>query len=128
MEVAQPKALINIAKATSEAGELSHTVRAYIQSDLELKTEVPALQIGDDGLLTGGPLNGRDIFDPLRDQGWQYPGIIVGPDSNPSLSFTSGSEGRPKGVLGRHFSLAYYFPWMAERFGLSSKDRFTMLR
>lgn len=128
MEVAQPKALINIAKAAAEAGELSHTVREYIQSGLELKTEIPALEIGDDGDLTGGLVNGSDVFDSLKDWGWQNPGVIVGPDSNPTLSFTSGSEGRPKGVLGRHFSLTYYFPWMAKRFGLSSKDRFTMLR
>lgn len=32
-----------------------------------------------------------------------------------------------RGVLGRHFSLAYYFPWMKERFGLSENDKFTML-
>ncbi len=55
------------------------------------------------------------------------PRVQVGPDSIPTLSFTSGSEGRPKGVQGRFFSLTYYFPWMAERFGLSEEDRFSML-
>lgn len=51
----------------------------------------------------------------------------IGPDSVPTLSFTSGSEGRPKGVRGRHFSLAYYFNWMASRFNIDSNDRITML-
>ncbi|CEI86310.1 Putative L-aminoadipate-semialdehyde dehydrogenase [Rhizopus microsporus] len=33
----------------------------------------------------------------------------------------------PKGVRGRHFSLTHFYPWMAETFGLSSQDKFTML-
>ena len=37
------------------------------------------------------------------------------------------NTGRPKGVKGRHYSLAYYFPWMSETFDLTEKDRFTML-
>ena len=127
LEVAQPRALVNIEKATIEAGELSQTVRSYIHEKLKLKTEVPALRIGDDGILSGGTVDGSDIFASERKHASSSPGVLVGPDSNPTLSFTSGSEGRPKGVLGRHFSLAYYFPWMAERFELSSKDRFTML-
>jgi L-aminoadipate-semialdehyde dehydrogenase len=57
----------------------------------------------------------------------ELPGVLVGPDSTPTLSFTSGSEGKPKGVKGRHFSLTHYFPWMAETFGLSENDKFTML-
>ncbi|CAZ85576.1 unnamed protein product [Tuber melanosporum] len=67
---------------------------------------VPGLAIQNDGTLVG---------------------VVIGPDSTPTLSFTSGSEGIPKGVRGRHFSLTYYFPWMAEAFGLSENDRFTML-
>ena len=127
LEVAQPRALVNIHKATIEAGHLSQLVRDYIDNDLQLKTEVPALRIGDDGRLSGGFRDGQDILDWQRGSATMSPGVLVGPDSNPTLSFTSGSEGRPKGVLGRHFSLAYYFPWMARRFGLSDRDRFTML-
>ena len=53
--------------------------------------------------------------------------MLVGPDSVPTLSFTSGSEGRPKAVKGRLFSLTYYLPWIVERFGLSKEERFTTL-
>ncbi|KAI4121611.1 MAG: hypothetical protein LQ347_006797 [Umbilicaria vellea] len=127
LEVAQPRALVVIEKATIEAGELSCKVRSFIQEHLQLKTEVPALRINDNGSVHGGVFEGHDIFDPQRSQASRSPGVLVGPDSNPTLSFTSGSEGRPKGVLGRHFSLAYYFPWMAKRFDLSENDRFTML-
>lgn len=126
LEVAQPVALINIGRATDEAGPLAPLVRTYIDESLKLKTEVPSLRIRDDGFLSGNE-EGQDVFASVRGKAASAPDVIVGPDSNPTLSFTSGSEGRPKGVLGRHYSLTRYFPWMAERFGLSSESKFTML-
>ena len=127
LEVAQPRALVVIEKATKEAGTLADKVRSYIETNLQLRTEVPGLLIQDDGTLLGGSADGRDVLSPHTILAAKPPGMIVGPDSTPTLSFTSGSEGRPKGVRGRHFSLAYYFPWMSERFSLSQTDRFTML-
>ncbi|KAF9887979.1 large subunit of alpha-aminoadipate reductase [Aspergillus nanangensis] len=127
LDVARPRALINIAKATKDAGELSELVRTFINENLQLRTEIPALALRDDGSLAGGAINGQDVLAnqiPLKSQ---RVGVVVGPDSTPTLSFTSGSEGRPKGVRGRHFSLAYYFPWMSETFKLNPNDRFTML-
>lgn len=81
----------------------------------------------DNGILTGGQIKGKDVLDPQVHLIDQLPGIIIGPDDIPTLSFTSGSEGRPKGVKGRHFSLTYYFPWMAKTFNLTEDDKFTML-
>ena len=127
LEVAQPRALVNIQKATEDAGPLPSLVRRYIDEALALKAEVPALRLHDDGQVSGGSVDGGDVFDGILTKGPEFPGVLVGPDSNPTLSFTSGSEGRPKGVLGRHFSLAYYFPWMSERFELTARDKFTML-
>ncbi|PMB71723.1 L-2-aminoadipate reductase large subunit [Beauveria bassiana] len=127
LEVAQPCALVNIGKATDEAGPLAPLVRNYIDQELTLKTEVPSLRIHDDGSLAGAEAGAQDIFAPVRSKAAQQPDVIVGPDSAATLSFTSGTEGRPKGVLGRHYSLAKYFPWMSERFGLSSESKFTML-
>lgn len=121
LTVAKPSALIVLEKA----GSLSPTVKEFIAKEIVLKAQIPALAIQHDGSLKGD-LNG-ELFEhqlPLKAHG---PDIIVGPDSTPTLSFTSGSEGVPKGVRGRHFSLTYYFPWMAERFGLSENDHFTML-
>ena len=106
---------------------MAPVVRSYIDEELNLKAEVPALRLDDNGTLSGGEIDGRDIFMQVRDKASSPPDTLVGPDSNPTLSFTSGSEGRPKGVLGRHYSLAYYFGWMAEKFGLSSASRFTLL-
>lgn len=127
LKVAQPRALINLAKATQEAGILSEKVRSFINNTLQLKTEIPALAIQENGLLLGGIINDKDILEGQQPLKAKSPGIIIGPDDVPTLSFTSGSEGNPKGVRGRHFSLAYYFPWMAQRFNLGENDRITML-
>lgn len=127
LDVARPRALVNIAKATKDAGELSDIVRSFINDNLELRTEVPALALQDDGTLVGGAINGQDVFAGQVELKAKSVGVVVGPDSTPTLSFTSGSEGRPKGVRGRHFSLAYYFPWMSETFKLTPNEKFTML-
>lgn len=127
LEVSQPRALVQLARATDEAGPLAPIVREYIDQELQLKGEVPSLRIHDDGQLTGGDVHGKDILSQAREKATQPPDVIIGPDSNPTLSFTSGSEGKPKGVLGRHYSLAYYFSWMAETFNLSSSSRYTLL-
>jgi L-aminoadipate-semialdehyde dehydrogenase len=127
LEVSQPRALIVIDKAIREAGPISDQVRSYISEKLDLRTEVPALQLKDDGSLVGGLKGDKDCLDEQQTLKGDLPGVLVGPDSTPTLSFTSGSEGKPKGVKGRHFSLTHYFPWMAETFGLSEKDKFTML-
>ncbi len=127
LEVAKPRALVVIEKATQDSGEISEKVRTYISGHLELRTEVPGLALRNDGMLVGGNVDGRDVLEEVTKLKAKGPGVVVGPDSTPTLSFTSGSEGKPKGVRGRHFSLAYYFDWMAKTFKLSENDRFTML-
>ncbi|KAL5323930.1 hypothetical protein ACEPPN_008472 [Leptodophora sp. 'Broadleaf-Isolate-01'] len=127
LDVARPRALVVIDKATKEAGELTDKVRTFINENLQLRTEVPGLELKDDGTLVGGNINGKDVLSDQVSLKAKSPGIVVGPDSTPTLSFTSGSEGRPKGVRGRHYSLAYYFDWMAEQFNLTKNDKFTML-
>ncbi|KAF2017345.1 large subunit of L-aminoadipate-semialdehyde dehydrogenase [Aaosphaeria arxii CBS 175.79] len=127
LEVSKPRALVVIDKATKEAGPISEQVRTYIAENLDLKTEVPGLRLNDDGTLVGGLVGDRDVLDEQQKLKSELPGVLVGPDSTPTLSFTSGSEGKPKGVKGRHFSLTHYFPWMAETFNLSDQDKFTML-
>ena len=128
LDVAKPRALVVIDKATRDAGPLDRSVRDWIKQKLELRAEVPALKLQDDGSVIGGSADdGEDCLSTAVSKRADLPAVLVGPDSTPTLSFTSGSEGKPKGVKGRHFSLAYYFPWMRERFGLSENDRFSML-
>lgn len=125
LSVAKPKGLIGLAKA----GVLDSLVVDYIKNELDVITSIPQLEVHEDGSLSGGSREGtsQDVFDDYQSFKDKPTGVIVGPDSNPTLSFTSGSEGIPKGVLGRHYSLAYYFSWMSKTFGLSSNDKFTML-
>ena len=128
LEVAQPCALIHIARTTHETGPLTPLVRSYIDEELHLKTRIPSLRLFDDGTLEGGKLDNKEVFSQAQARASSPPDVLVGPDSIPTLSFTSGSEGgKPKAVEGRHFSLAKYFGWMAERFDLNSDSRFTML-
>lgn len=127
LDVANPRFLVYIQRANEESGKPSDLVMDFVASNLNIKSTVPALELSDDGELKGGNVDGKDCLEPHLSSREELSEVSVGPDSIPTLSFTSGSEGRPKGVQGRHFSLTHYFPWMAERFGLSEGDRFTML-
>ena len=40
----------------------------------------------------------------------------IGPDDFACLTFTSGSTGDPKAMMGRHGSLTHFLPWQSERF------------
>ena len=123
LQVARPRALVVLRKA----GTNHEQVRRCIQEELELRTEIPALELRSDGALLGGSTDKGDVLDKVQVLASEPTGIVLGPDSIATLSFTSGSTGIPKGVQGRHYSLTHFFPWMGERFGLSEKDRFTML-
>ena len=119
--VAKPRGLIVI----RSAGELDQLVEDYIRDELDVISRIPSIALQDDGTIQSG--GSTDVLAPFEHLKDTRSGVVVGPDSNPTLSFTSGSEGIPKGVLGRHFSLAYYFSWMSKQFNLSSADKFTML-
>lgn len=110
-----------------EAGKIADSVREYIQKEEDIVCEIPSLKINKDGHLTGGAAGNGDVLDTVREKASQDVGIVIGPDSIGTLSFTSGSTGIPKGVRGRHFSLTHFYPWMAETFGISENDKFTML-
>ncbi|KAI0521697.1 hypothetical protein F5B22DRAFT_595900 [Xylaria bambusicola] len=127
LSVLKPDFLISIRRTLDEFGNLADNVCDYIKNDLKIKSSIPALELQNDGSLKGGDVDGQDCLAAQVSLREESPNVTVGPDSAPTLSCTSGSEGKPKAVLGRHFSLTYYTPWMAERFSMSEADRFTML-
>lgn len=67
-------------------------MRTWIQENLELRAEVPGLALLDDGSVRGGSLDrdGKDVLSEQQSLKSKHPGVIVGPDSTPTLSFTSG--------------------------------------
>lgn len=106
---------------------MTEKVRNFIEENLHLRTEAPGLELKDYSNLLGGMSNGKNVFfeqTALTNKGL---GVVVGLDSMPVLSFTSGSEGRPKSVRGRHYSLAFYFDWMAKCFHPAKDDKFSLL-
>ncbi len=44
----------------------------------------------------------------------------IGPDDFACLTFTSGSTGEPKAIIGRHGSLTHFLPWQSERFDIGA--------
>lgn len=96
LSVARPRGLIVLA----HAGTLDASVRDYIEEghDFQLACEIPGLEIAQDGSVLGGRANGVDALDAVRDLAAQDVGVVVGPDSIGTLSFTSGSTGIPKGT------------------------------
>lgn len=97
----------------------------YISANLSLRLLIPAIALSSSGVT--GSREGADILEPFQQYSTVPAGVVLGPDSPATLSFTSGSTGIPKGVKGRHFSLTHFFPWMGKRFGLDSNSRYTML-
>ncbi|KAK1218376.1 large subunit of alpha-aminoadipate reductase [Marasmius sp. AFHP31] len=126
LRVAQPRGLIVL----KGAGTLHPTVREFLDTELKIRVQVPALRVLPSGDIFGGAdsdSSDSDILASHANLGETDPNVVLGPDSIGTLSFTSGSTGIPKGVKGRHYSLTHFFPWMGETFGLSEKSRFTML-
>ncbi|KAH9941183.1 L-aminoadipate-semialdehyde dehydrogenase large subunit [Epithele typhae] len=115
LQVAQPRALVVL----SGAGKIAPSVRDFISNELQIRVEVPALELLADGHLVGGVTEGsEDALTPHHR--WQM-------RSRHRLGTRHGSTGIPKGVKGRHYSLTHFFPWMGERFNIGDHSKFTML-
>ncbi|KAG9004721.1 large subunit of alpha-aminoadipate reductase [Tulasnella sp. JGI-2019a] len=123
LQVAKPRALIVL----QGAGKIHASVRSFLESELQIRMEVPALAFSKGRSIIGGEVDGQDILHASLHLADVDPTIHLGPDSVGTMSFTSGSTGIPKGVKGRHYSLTHFFPWMGQQFQLDETSKFTML-
>lgn len=123
LSVSTPRALLVI----SSAGLLAPSVSEFISTNLSLRLQVPAIALTQAGITGSRAGEGDDILAPYQQYSQTPAGVVLGPDSPATLSFTSGSTGIPKGVKGRHYSLTHFFPWMGKRFGLDENSKYTML-
>ena len=102
LDVAKPRFLVCIQKATEESGPPSDLVMQFVSTELNLKSTIPALELSANGELKGGIVDGKDCLDASVYSREDPTNVLIGPDSIPTLSFTSGSEGRPKVSLTIH--------------------------
>ena len=109
LRAARPNGWIQI----DSAGPIREEVREFtasIRCHIEL---APSRPLRQDHLLQG----------PLSSQ----PALEIGPNDASYLAFTSGSSGEPKGVVGKHGSMAHFAHWAGTTLGIGKSDRFSML-
>jgi amino acid adenylation domain-containing protein len=110
LEAVEPTAWIEL----EAAGEVPAPLRARLhQRPPPLLLRLPRASGG-----SGDPLAGSPV-----DEG----GIPFSPDRPATIFFTSGSSGKPKGVLGTHRPIAHFLDWHHRTFSREEPARFGML-
>jgi amino acid adenylation domain-containing protein len=112
VRMAGPRGFLRIAAAGGVSAEVEGALFASVLVKFDL------------GAKSQGP---TDDVDGLGSLPAEAPDVEIGADSLAYLSFTSGTTGAPKAVMGRHGSLTHFTPWLADRFELGADDRFSLL-
>jgi len=112
VRIAGPRGFLRIGAAGPVPPEVDEALAATVAVTVELGARSGASPGAADGLAALPP---------------EAPEVEIGPDSLAYLSFTSGTTGTPKAVMGRHGSLTHFTPWLAERFALTADDRYSLL-
>ncbi|MFP3939248.1 MAG: amino acid adenylation domain-containing protein [Thermoanaerobaculia bacterium] len=112
VEAARPRAVLRLLEAGPLPRELEDALaRRGPAADLTLPGPGAALASAEDR--TGAP----DAT----------PEVPVDPDDEAYLGFTSGTTGKPKGIVGRQGSLSHFVPWLRDRMDLRPDESHTLL-
>jgi len=114
LRIAKPKAWLALDAAGSPAAEV-----LAVLDDLGVEHLLTLPETAD--------LDELDAPLALPDGPAELDPDCIGPDDVACLTFTSGSTGVPRAVIGRHGSLTHFLPWMSAEFGVGEDDRFSML-
>src|ERR1051326_6694984 len=106
---ARPKAWIHIAAAGKPSQDVNNTLQEFAG---ENRIILPS---------TSKAASLRELTKRLESE------IEVEPDSSAYLTFTSGTTGEPKCIIGTHRPVSHFLNWQAHEFGLKDTDRFSML-
>jgi amino acid adenylation domain-containing protein len=111
VRIATPAAHLHLSAAADLPGEVAALLAETIRTRIVLRPRGAGAAEEVDGI----PSSASPVS------------VEIGPDTLAYLSFTSGTTGTPKAVMGRHSSLTHFMPWLAAEFGLSASDRFSLL-
>ena len=111
LRAARPKGRLQI----RAAGPPPDSLKEFLEEgDLSCRLELPQRSaVEAEGFLKDWPAEVRKVS--------------ISPDTLAYISFTSGSTGGPKGVLGRQGPLTHFLLWLVETFDLNETDCFSML-
>ena len=117
-----PRRLREILEEASPPGwiqmEAAGLIAPELSSFLEASKPLCRLQL---------PSSKEAIAALLGEEPAEPPAIDLSPDDLAYLIFTSGTTGRPKGVIGTHQPLSHFIDWHCRNFGFGPSDRFSML-
>lgn len=110
LEIAGPRAWLQLEAAGMLPEVLDRFVDTLTCCRLELATRTDSL-----------------VAEVLANYSTDSPVVPISSDDLAYIAFTSGSSGKPKGVMGRHGPLTLFTSWAIDKFDLNERDRFSML-
>jgi amino acid adenylation domain-containing protein len=110
VRLAKPRGWLHLEGARAISSELTKCLAGVPQC---FRVELPREWIGPQA--------------PFEACSSESPGLEIRADQEAYVAFTSGTAGKPKGIIGTHLSLAHFVQWQGQEFGLGPEDRFSLL-